>query len=511
MSDDWWTDYRQNRQIKELQGEVDAAYSYAASRSRVLQSKLSQVQGTLERRLDRMAKSFDAFVELSDIRLELAVFDRESAVRHRTRRLLMGLARGAGDPPPLDLDDCPGYWLKPAADGLAALVRGDTAEAEKFTTEATVRDEDRTTLFLTLGLATAGRYTEAVPWLSRSLPSLGTTVTAVQRRLWIACADGAFGEPGRAHIERRLTELLDEMPADAGEKQRGLWFQSITRGAGDKKVALPRELQSETRLTKPPTAAARLTGLRTRVEQALQPNDSAPAAASDFVGLLNTLIDEGSPEERELVSRARELRQIIETGGADRSPAWDAPAGDTLDLLRGDMFERAEPGPRALAARVGGRWLRPIAESLADGALVTPPSALDVRLYGHALTIGVDGAQGLGEAQEEIGRKAEVNPLGERISMAVGALSIVVLVLTIVAGLAALAVLAAIVGIVGAGMWIKLHQDRNRAREAAENDKARLARQANAIAEALRKCHTSHRSIAETATADRETILTVFT
>lgn len=510
MSDDWYTDYRQNRQIKELQGEVEAAYSYAASRSRALQSRLSQVQGTLERRLGRLAKSFDAFVELSDIRLELAVFDREAAVRHRTRRLLMGLARRAGDPPPLDLDDCPGYWLKPAADGLAALVRGD-AGAEKLTAEAAQLDEDRTTLFLTLGLAVAGRYTEAVPWLSRSLPSLGTTVTAVQRQLWIACADGAFGEPGRAHIERRLTEVLDEMPADVAENERGRWLQAVTGRVGNKTVSLPRELQGETTLTKPPTAAVRLAALRTRVEQALQPNDTVPAAATDFVGLLNTLIDEGSPEERELVARARELRQIIETGGADQPTAWDAPAGDTLDLLRADMFDQSEPGPRALAAKVGTRWLRGIADSLADGALVAPVSAVDVRLYGHKLRISTDGAQGLGEAQAEIDQNAEVSPTGERICVAVGALSVVVLVLTIVAGLAALAVVAAIVGVVGAGMWFKLRRDRKQAHQLAENDKARLSRQANAISDALKKCHTSHTKLAQTATADREAILTVLT
>src|SRR3569833_2366872 len=136
VSDDWWTDYRQNRRIQELQGEVEAAYSYAASRSRALQSRLSQVQGTLERRLDRLATSFDAFVELSDIRLDLAMFDREAAVRNRTRRLLTALARGAGDPAPLDLDDCPGYWLKPAADGLAALVHGEATATEQLAAAA---------------------------------------------------------------------------------------------------------------------------------------------------------------------------------------------------------------------------------------------------------------------------------------------------------------------------------------------------------------------------------------
>jgi hypothetical protein len=509
VSDDWWIERQQNRRIEELQGEVEAAYSYAASRSRALQSKLSQVQGTLERRLDRMAKSFDAFVELSDIRMELAVFDREMAVRHRSRRLLMGLARGADDPPPLGIDDCPGYWLKPAAEALSALVRGDDAGAEKYAAEAVGRDEDRTTLFLTLGLATAGRYPEAVPWLSRSLPSLGTTVTAVQRQLWIACADGAFGDPGRAHIERRLTELLDEMPPDAGEQQRGLWRQAVSGRAGNKKVALPRELQGDTSLTEPPAMAERLSALRSRVEQALQPADSVPAAVADFVTLLNTLVDEGSPEERTLVARARELRQIIETGGADQPVAWDAPAGETLDLLRGDLFERSAPGPRALAARVGGRWIRTIADGLADGAAVRPSDEVAVRLYGRPLRIGLDGAADLREAQDDIERNATVSPNGERVGMAVVAVGVVVLVLTILAGLPGLAVVAVLLAVVGAGIWIKLRLDRKQAHEAAENDKERLARQANSIADALRKCHTRHKSLVETAASDREAILTV--
>ena len=511
MSDDWWAERQQNQRIEALQGEVQAAYRYAASRSRALQSKLSQVQGTLERRLDRLAKSFDAFVELSDIRLELAVFDRESAVRHRARRLLMGLAQGAGDPPSLDLDDCPGYWLKPAADGLAALVRGDTAEADKLTGEAIARDEDRTTLFLTLGLVTAGRDTEAVPWLSRSLPSLGTTVTEVQRRLWVTCADGAFGESGRAHIERRLTELIDEMPPDAAERQQGLWRQAVSGRGGNKKVALPRELQGDTRLTEPPRMAERLTALRTHVERACQPADSVPAAVSDFVALLNTLVDEGSPEERELVARARELRQIIETGGADQPVAWDAPAGETLDLLRGDLFDRTAPGPRALAARVGGRWIRAIADGLAEAAVVTPPAEMDVRLYGRPLAIGVDSVRGLAEAQEDIARSSAVSPTGERIGMGIAGAGVVVMAVAIATGLAALAVLAAVAAVTGAGIWIKLRLDRKQAHEAAENDAARLSRQAKSISEALQQCHSRHRRIAESAKTDREAILTVLT
>ncbi|MFB9837854.1 hypothetical protein [Actinoallomurus acaciae] len=511
MSDDWWVDYRQNRRIEELQGEVQAAYSYAASRSRALQSRLSQVQGTLERRLDRLAKSFDAFVELSDLRLEMAMFDRESDVRNRTRRLLTGLAQGAGDPPPLDLDDCPGYWLKPAADGLAALVRGDDEAARKLTAEAIALDEDRTTLFLTLGLATAGRYADAVPWLSRSLPSLGTTVTAVQRQLWIACADGAFGAPGAAHIERRLIEMIDEMPAEATDQERERWRQGFTGKTDGRtgRARLPRELQNQPGLSEPPIMAGRLADLRRKVEEAIQPVDAKPAA--DFVGLLITLVDEGAPEERELVARARELREIIETGGAERPPAWDAPAGETLELLRGDLFSRSAPGPRALAVRVGARWLRSIAEGLAERASATPPDAVDVSVYGHSLRVGVAGAPALPEAQAAIDEAAAISPTGERLGMGVALAGVLVLVLTIAAGIAVLAVVSAVMIFVGAAVWIKLRLDRSRAREEAEHNKERLARQVEAITGALKNCHTVHNNLRKTVEADRQAIVTVLT
>jgi hypothetical protein len=509
VSDDWWIDYRQNRRIEELQGEVQAAYGYAASRSRALQSRLSQVQGSLERRLDRLATSFDAFVELSDIRLELAVFDREATVRHRARRLLMGLARGASDPPPLGLDDCPGYWLKPAAEGLSALVRGDDSAAEKYTAEAIERDEDRTTLFLTLGLATAGRYSEAVPWLSRTLPALGATVTTVQRQLWIASADGAFGEPGRAHIERRLTEVLDEMPPEAADQHGERWRQAVVGRPGKTRSSLPRELQNQAGLTEPPVMAERLAALRAKIEEALQPVDAAPAA--DFVSLLTTLVDEGGPEERALVARARELRQIIESGGTEQQVAWDAPAGETLDLLRGDMFERSAPGARALAAKVGGRWLRSATDALARKATARPPEAVDVRLYGRPLRVGLEGSADLAAAQEDIERAAEVSPTGERLGIAVALAGVVVLVLTIAAGLPALAVVAAVVILVGASVAIKLRLDQRRAREAAGHDKERLAAQAKNIAETLKNCHIVHRKLTETVEADRQAILTVLT
>ncbi len=511
MSDNYWTDARQNRQIRELQDEVQAAYSYAADRSRMLQSRLSQVQGTIERRLDRLATSFDAFVELSDVRMELAVFVQEVAVRHRTRRLLMGLAQGSEDPAPLDLeDDCPAYWLGPAAEALAALVRGETVSADAYATEATRRDEERATLFLTLGPVVAGRTDLAAPWLARTLPSLGATVTSAQRRLWTACADGVFGESGRSHIERRLTEFLDELPDDASEKEADQWRQAVSSHTGKgTKVSLPREIQDERGLTDPPLEASRLSSLRTLVEEALR-TDDVPVSP-DFGALLLTLVDEGSEEERPLVARSRELLQIIEKGGAEHVAAWDDPGGDTLELLRGDLFRPNRPGPRVLAARVGARWLTEIADGLAERASVRPPDELDVRVHGRQLRIGRGGAPRLAEAQAEIDQASVVNPTAERAGIVMAIAGVAVMVLTIVAGISALAVLAGLVAVVGAVLVVAKRFEGRKAREAAEQDKSRLARQVRTIADSLETSQSRHKDRVATAAADRETIVTLLT
>jgi len=94
---------------------------------------VAQLTGSIEQRLDRLTKAFYAFVELSDLRAEMAVFEDEASVRHAALRLLRSLLRRATDPdvefqlPPLpaDLPRCRGYWLGPAAGSVAASVAGD--------------------------------------------------------------------------------------------------------------------------------------------------------------------------------------------------------------------------------------------------------------------------------------------------------------------------------------------------------------------------------------------------
>ncbi|GAB3987417.1 hypothetical protein GCM10029978_106150 [Actinoallomurus acanthiterrae] len=509
MSD--WADYRQDRQIRGLQEEVNAAYQYADRRSRTLQSKLAAVQGTLERRIDRLARSFDAFVELSDLRMELAAFDRESAIRAETRRLL----REVTDPSLLDVADCPGYWLGPAAEALHALLRGDEVAAESHAAEATRRDEERTALFLTLALAVAGRTALVAPWLARTLPPLETTSTRVRRLLWAACAEGVFGETGRSHIERRLAEFVDGLPAETAAAEGARWQEKIaSEGSGRAETSwLPRVLQSEAALTEPPAYAARLARLRTRLEETL-PAAEPPAETADTVpeelgALLTRLVDEGSPDEAPLLARARELRQIIENGTSTPPKAWDAPEGETLALLRDDMFEQGTPARRLLALRAGRRWIAAAAEDLAEKASRRAPERLRVRVGAWYLSMGPDGPDSTAEMEAGVDAEYATSPLAERAGLILTGVGVVLLAVTIPLGLGVLPALPGVVTVVGAVLWLMQRHGRRAAAQAAVREKARLTREAGQITEAIREHRSRYETLATSAAKDRDAILTI--
>src|ERR1700742_2222581 len=91
---DWWEEDQGDRRVqRRLESELKDAYSYQASQSSALRSQMAQLTGSLEQRLNRLTEAFYAFVELSDLRAELAVFEDEASVRHAAVRLLRALQR----------------------------------------------------------------------------------------------------------------------------------------------------------------------------------------------------------------------------------------------------------------------------------------------------------------------------------------------------------------------------------------------------------------------------------
>lgn len=496
MSDNWWMDAQQNRNIRELQDEVQAAYSYAANRSRALQSKLSAVQGTLEKRLDRMAKSFDAFVELSDLRLEMAVFHDETVIRHRARQLLAGLAARADSPPPLDIDDVPGYWLKPAIEALAALVRGENADT--YVAEALLRDEERTSRFLAF-------TRRDVHWLEKIFPALGPETTHGQRILWTACADGTFGAAGHTLLERHLDDFVTGLSADAATAEAERWRQAASGNVT--LPTLPKVLQSEKTITAPFLDGKRLAVLRKRLEAELV-TDDVPEAY-DFAALLAEMVDEGSRDEIPLLERARELRAVIEDGGRKEVTPWESPAGSTLTLLRNDAFQQTNPRLRALALYTGRAWLVSAAQSIAEGAARRHASQISVRAGGYTVAITPEGPVSLDRTEGDIDQLYAVKPTRERVGLGLAVAGALLLVVAILAGQAFLGVVGALLLVVGGGLWFVGWRKRKEALEVAAHTKKTLRTEAEDAAAAFRQVNNGHDVRVKGVNADRDAILTL--
>ncbi len=236
---DWLNeDYGDRYVQRKLEAELQDAYAYQARESTAIRSQVAQLTGSIEQRLDRLTKAFYAFVELSDLRAEMAVFEDEASVRHAALRLLRSLLRRATDPdvelqlPPLPagLPRCRGYWLRPAVGSVAASVAGDEPAAAAALAEAQELDPVRTAVFRTASLAVAGQPALALPLLPAALQQPGEQVTYAQRALWRACAHGVYGDLGADLVREWLTGHVDGLDAAAAAAEGSQWSSAARAG-----------------------------------------------------------------------------------------------------------------------------------------------------------------------------------------------------------------------------------------------------------------------------------------
>lgn len=438
---DWWRERRQNEQLEDLQSEM----SYARQQTSRLQSQLSQLQGGLQERVNRLSTAFDAFVELSDLRYEMAGFLEAAELRRYATRVLTAMASGTQLPPVGE--PVAEYWLGPATE---ALVNG--GEDEKALAAAMELDERRTSTFLALALAALGeRHRVRTEWLDVAfgvLPSDGT-VTRVQRVLWATAARGGFGTDGLALVVKRLQSV--EPPADG-------WLPKLEkrgeapRASGTRFEAVAEQESARTRLSRIRTAIESIANNTEAREPSptlnyLPPNDASPhahdttrdpghtpvtdsaritpravrrdtgrdlkrgsgrgsrgrdggrergsgvgaAAPDSTAGLLRLLISEGSEPERESLARVAVLRAQISGAGESAVERLEDSVGTVEDLLADDLAQTDDPHLAAAVLRVIGPSVLPAIDDLAQIAGRPSPTQIDVTGESHTIAIRPDG------------------------------------------------------------------------------------------------------------------------
>ncbi|HEU5469989.1 MAG TPA: hypothetical protein VFV67_05000 [Actinophytocola sp.] len=384
--DGWdWYDYRQDRQIGELQsqlGGVEASLHAARRSTKRLQSELAKVSGSLEQRLGRLATAFDAFVELSDLRMTLTLFDAHARVRHRARQMF------GEHPLPGELSDVDDYWLAPALSALQAVTDG--TPPDEALALARSRDAHRAALFHVLGTALLGRpdaVTEAM--VADALPELDASPLLYQRAVWLLAADGALGAGARERVLRLGVDRLAALDQRVRSESVTAWRAAVKP---DRPISVPRPLVQATALINALDAGERLAVLRTWVADALEQADKpAPEVDIAVKHSLQLLVDEGSPLELPLLTRERELRKVIESSGTVTRSAvpdgWESPVDSLVALLRADVVDDSRPGRRALAIRISAAHVIDAAEALATQARTPIPDEVEARTSGGPVKI----------------------------------------------------------------------------------------------------------------------------
>ncbi|MDA2806032.1 hypothetical protein [Nocardiopsis suaedae] len=494
LGDNSWggrlSDQAQNDAIRGLRTQLDT------QRHR-LNSELRHLRGSLEQRLDRMAASFDAFVELSDVREQLVPFTGAAMARRRVLLMLDGEVPGELR---LEASAAEGdYWLLPAAHGLHALLRDDLRGAQRGFSEAAGLDPLRAGVFTLL--AAAERAPEAAPaladWiLSAVLPEAPGHAASHEWALILLAAEGRLGDGARASVLAGCAELLLDSPEDTPVPSELLEFgKGASEKAKDRRPVPLSALSGVGPVKEALAAADRLADLRRAVEAAdAEPSGGGPSPSGDAPSslaldtarpLLRRLVEEGSPEEAPLLYRAAQLRAVVESGGGASDDValetWEDDRGRTLDLLPGAAFSpEAGPELRRFALEVFAPVVLREARGRAEAAQAALPDRSSVHVNGVEVAVGTAGADPAGaRAAQDRARDAagdgndSTHTVGAGVAGAIAAASALFGLVMQQPGLLVLAVvaLAAAGGLVLMGKDARKRHGEERAAGAASVDK----------------------------------------
>jgi hypothetical protein len=523
---DGWQNARQRRAIEDLEtgiSSLSSSLSRQRRESAQLRTQLSRLQGTLEQRVERLTRSLEALVELSDVRLILAMYDPPALVRHWAQEAITAVvdAGKPADVPPPPIEDVPDYWLAPAVLALVALARGEDASeggdaaAEALST-AEQRDPGRTALLLSCGLTLAGRPERAQRWLADALGVLapGVTVTVAQRALWSAMAAGRFGPTGATVLRQGLGTLVEGLTPEQQQAEVTAWA-GLVDGLPASGARAPEMVRDDVSVKRCLDAGAKLAALRALCSPEKQATSAGEQSSQeDLTEVVHSLVDEGTVAEAPLLRRAVELRAAIADGAeVAPQPGWDSEAGDPCDLLRLDAFDPGQPARAALARQAGRRWLLDAAGQLAEAAASSQRAEATLKVAGGEIRVSPAGPDSgdLSQARTRIEARPVVDPRADKTNLAV-AIAGGVLSLAVFGWPNGLAVLAVLSGagllVTGGVRWLRERQARALREQRKQADLARLERSAEQAVSQLAELQRQLAETGQAATADLSAIRT---
>lgn len=441
MSNDWgwWLASDQSRDSM-LRDEIDylaRSASMARTQSARLSSQLANLQGSLESRLSALSAAFDAYVELGDVREQLAGYPDTSAIRRDALAALETLSQGRT----AELVHARGldYWLVSATNTVIALMADGPDAAAGQMAPADTPDAELFVVATVGALGRGQRVAERVP----ALLVCDGAASAAQVALWHGVLGGLYGEGTLSAVSAVWRPALDlaqdrwlnwsASKAQSGSAADGLTWLEAALGATPATAA---------RAEEPPGSARD------------QPTAEDPRAGLRTVAL--ALISAGTGAEAALLDRSRRLRERIENPGVATAEAPIPPTFPVTDLVR-TAWLAAPPGSSVHQELTS--WLRApllaLTTDLETRAQALPPPVVTAEAEGSQIDVTLTGPDldRVAGVQRAIAQTYSRTATAERIR-AGGAVVLLVLVLVFVttghAGLAVLAGIAAVVALAAA-------------------------------------------------------------
>lgn len=452
--------------IRALESQLDEQRGEAQANQRRLASQLHELQGDLSDRVDRLTASFDAFVELSEIRDHLGLFVDARRWRVAARQLVESSLSRA--PAPADegvdgLDDVAGYWLPAALRALPDLLERGSSEEDLG--EALRRDRGRTSMFVLCVGALLGSPSIADEHVVAVFDGDGANVDVAQVAIWRAASAGLLSASAVAVIQQAFARRIAAFDANTHDAVVASLVRRPPGAAGTASATGPVAVTSSAgAATDQAAAAADLQSWSEWLTHGEPPEGSVPASTDEVIegigerllAVVRSLVEEGSAPEREMLDRADALRAVIDPSQPPLPAGWDDDAGALGTLLADDVLAGearadgvpSDPSTSRDSARLLSGCIAEATDALLVRASAAAPTTTLVKHAGRSVTVtpsGVDAGQ-LAAIDAGMGAPRPDSTVDPRRVAVGGALAVVVFVVLGVAVAPGWFVLAAIAG-----------------------------------------------------------------